>query len=143
MAQAMPTGGRLLCCDISREWTDIARSFWERAGIAERIDLRIAPALDTLRELRNGGRAGTFDMAFIDADKTNYPVYFERCLELVRPGGLLLFDNTLWSGAVADPDDREPDTEGIRELNRILLQNERVSISLVPIGDGLTLVRKR
>jgi predicted O-methyltransferase YrrM len=143
MAQAMPAGGRLTCCDVSVEWTDIARSFWQRACVADRIDLRIAPALDTLRELRDGGQAGTFDMAFVDADKTNYPEYFERCLELVRPGGLLLFDNTLWGGAVADPDDREPDTEGIRELNRTLLGDQRVSISLVPIGDGLTLARKR
>jgi len=143
LVQAMPSDGRLTCCDVSVEWTDIARSFWERAGIAHRIDLRIAPALDTLRELLDGGQAGTFDMAFIDADKTNYPEYFGRCLELVRPGGLLLFDNTLWSGAVADPEDHEPDTEGIRALNSSLLNDERVSISLVPIGDGLTLVRKR
>jgi O-methyltransferase len=143
MASAMAPDGKIVCCDVSEEWTSIAREFWHRAGVSERIDLRIAPALDTLDGLLNDGQAGQFDMAFVDADKTNYPAYYERCFELVRPGGLILFDNTLWSGAVADPADNEPDTQGIRKLNQILFEDERVTISLVPIGDGLTLVRKR
>ena len=143
MASAMAPDGKIVCCDVSEEWTSIAREFWHRAGVSERIDLRIAPALDTLDGLLNDGQAGQFDMAFVDADKTNYPAYYERCFELVRPGGLILFDNTLWSGAVADPADHEPDTQGIRKLNQLLFEDERVTISLVPIGDGLTLVRKR
>ncbi len=143
MAQALPPGGELVCCDIDSDWTDIARSFWRQAGIEDRIHLHLAPALKTLDSLLNQGEAGRFDMAFIDADKTNYMNYYERCLELVRGGGLLLFDNTLWGGAVADPQDREPDTLALRELNDRLHRDERVSISLVPIGDGLTLARKR
>ena len=117
--------------------------FWEKAGVADRIQLRIAPALETLDKLIKEGKAGRFDMAFIDADKTNYSEYFERCLGLLRAGGLLMFDNTLWSGAVADPGDHDDDTEALRELNDTLHRDERVTISLVPIGDGLTLARKR
>jgi predicted O-methyltransferase YrrM len=143
MAQALPPGGELVCCDLSREWTDIAQSFWREAEVDDRITLHLAPALDTLDQLLQRGAAGSFDMAFIDADKPNYLNYYERSLQLVRTGGLLLFDNTLWSGAVADPRDQEPDTLAIRELNDALHRDERVSISLVPIGDGLTLARKR
>ena len=143
MAQAMPETGALICCDVSSEWTNIGRQFWERAGVAERIDLRIAPALETLDNLINVGKAAEFDMAFIDADKTNYLEYYERCLVLLRPGGLIMFDNTLWSGAVADPEDHDDDTEALRVLNHALHRDERVTISLVPIGDGLTLARKR
>lgn len=143
MAQAMPENGALICCDVCSEWTNIGRQFWERAGVADRIDLRIAPALETLDTLIEDGNAGEFDMAFIDADKTNYLEYFERCLDLLRPGGLIMFDNTLWSGAVADPEDHDDDTEALRELNDALHRDERVTISLVPIGDGLTLARKR
>lgn len=143
MASSMPADGRLICCDMSEEWTAIGIPIWERAGVRERIDLRIAPALDTLDELLGSGEAGRFDMAFVDADKTNYVNYYERCLELLRPGGLLMFDNTLWSGAVADPGNQEVDTVALRELNDLLHQDERVGISLVPIGDGLTLARKR
>ncbi|MCG8427332.1 MAG: class I SAM-dependent methyltransferase [Chromatiales bacterium] len=143
MAQVLPEDGELICCDISEEWTDIGRPFWQQAGVAERIDLRIAPALDTLDALVDAGEVEAFDMAFIDADKTNYSNYYERCLMLLRPGGLLMFDNTLWSGAVADPDDQEEDTVALRTLNDRLYRDERVAISLVPIGDGLTLVRKR
>ena len=143
MAQAMPAGGRLICCDINPESTAIAVDFWERAGVRDRIDLRIAPALQTLDKLLSDGAAGGFDMAFIDADKTNYDNYFERCLQLLRPGGLLMFDNTLWNGAVADPEDQAADTLALRALNHRLLGDERVSLSLVPIGDGLTLARKR
>jgi predicted O-methyltransferase YrrM len=143
MASAMPADGRLICCDVNEEWTATGVPFWERAGVRERIDLRIAPALETLDGLIRSGAVGQFDMAFVDADKTNYVNYYERCLELIRPGGLLMFDNTLWSGAVADPDDREADTVALRELNALLHADGRVSISLVPIGDGLTLARKR
>jgi predicted O-methyltransferase YrrM len=143
MAQAMPADGRLVCCDINREWTDIGLDFWVRAGVQKKIDLRIAPAIQTLDDLLNSEEAGCFDMAFIDADKTNYRNYYERCMELLRPGGLLMFDNMLWSGAVADPEDMDEDTLALRELNSMLHQDERVSISLVPIGDGLTLARKR
>jgi len=143
MAQAMPAHGELVCCDVSEEWTDIARRFWRDAGVEERIRLHIAPALNTLDSLIEQGGQGRFDMAFIDADKTNYLNYYERCLALLRQGGLLLFDNTLWDGAVADPDDQDADTQALRELNDRLHEDERVSISLVPIGDGLTLARKR
>jgi predicted O-methyltransferase YrrM len=143
MAQALPPDGELVCCDLSLEWTDIAQSFWREAEVDDRITLHLAPALETLDQLLKGRAAGSFDMAFIDADKPNYLNYYERCLQLVRAGGLLLFDNTLWGGAVADPRDREPDTLAIRELNDALHRDERVSISLVPIGDGLTLARKR
>lgn len=143
MAQALPPGGRITCCDISTEWTDIARDFWQRAGVSDSIELRIAPALQTLDALLDDDAAGSFDIAFVDADKANYPEYFERCLALVRAGGLILFDNTLWNGAVADPSDQSDDTQGIRRLNEQLHADQRVSISLVPIGDGLTLARKR
>ena len=143
MAQALPVDGRIVCCDLSDEWTAIGRSFWKRAGVDQRIDLRIAPALETLDGLIAGGQSGWFDMAFIDADKTHYQDYYERCLELLRPGGLILFDNTLWSGAVADPDDREDDTIALRALNEKLHHDERVALSLLPLGDGLTLAVKR
>ena len=118
-------------------------AFWERAGVRDRIDLRIAPALETLDQLIQVGETGRFDIAFIDADKTNYLNYYERCLELLRPGGLVMFDNTLWGGSVANPTDEDQDTLALRELNDGLHKDRRVSISLVPIGDGLTLARKR
>ena len=143
MAQAMPDQGELVCCDISEEWTEIGRSFWKRAGVEGRIRLQIAPALDTLDGLIEQGGTGQYDMAFIDADKTSYLHYYERCLTLLRDGGLMMFDNTLWNGSVADPDDDEADTRSLRELNDRLYGDRRVSISLVPIGDGLTLARKR
>jgi len=143
LAQAMPADGRLICCDTSEEWTDVARPYWERAGVIERIDLRIAPASETLDALIRGGETSRFDLAFIDADKTGYLSYFERCLELLRPGGLVMLDNTLWGGSVADPTNQEEDTLALRELNDRLHEDPRVSISLVPIGDGLTLARKR
>jgi len=143
MAQAMSGDGELVCCDLSEEWTRIARRFWRAAGVEERIRLRIAPALDTLDGLIERGETGRFDMAFIDADKVNYRNYYERCLVLLRRGGLLLFDNTLWGGAVADAGDQSEDTRALRELNDKLREDERVGISLVPIGDGLTLARKR
>lgn len=143
MAQAMPEYGQLHCCDISTEWTDIARQFWRAAGVEGRIQLHIAPALGTLDGLLEHGHAGTFDMAFVDADKSNYLNYCDRCLQLLRPGGLLLFDNTLWGGAVADAAQQDGDTRALRALNNRLYADERLSMSLVPIGDGLTLARKR
>jgi predicted O-methyltransferase YrrM len=143
MAQALPADGRLLCCDVSEEWTAVARRYWQQAGVHDRIDLRIAPALDTLDALLADGGAGNFDMTFVDADKTNYEAYYERCLQLLRPGGLMLFDNTLWSGRVADPDNHDDDTEALRRMNTRLHTDERVTLSLLPIADGLTLAIRR
>lgn len=143
MASAMPADGKLICCDISEEWTSIGRPFWQEAGVASRIELRIAPAVKTLDQLIQDKQVGSFDMAFIDADKTSYNDYYERCLVLLRPGGLILFDNTLWGGDVADEQVNDEDTVAIRRLNEKLHTDERVSISLVPIGDGLTLAIKR
>jgi predicted O-methyltransferase YrrM len=143
VAQVLPADGRLICCDISDEWTAIGRPFWKEAGVAGRIDLRIAPALETLDSLAREIEMASFDLAFVDADKENYLSYYERCLPLLRPGGLLLFDNTLWDGAVADSEDQSADTVALREFNESLHRDERISLSLVPIGDGLTLARKR
>lgn len=143
LAGAMAPDGHLICCDLSEEWTAIGRPYWQEAGVAERIELRIAPAIGTLDALLASGQAGQFDMAFIDADKTNYENYYERCLQLVRPGGLLMFDNTLWGGSVADEADQDEDTCAIRALNDRLHQDPAVSLSLLPLGDGLSLARKR
>jgi predicted O-methyltransferase YrrM len=143
MAQALPADGQLVCCDLSKEWTSLGIPFWQEAGVAERIDLRLGPALETLKQLQREGLRGRFDLAFIDADKENYADYFEGCLQMVRQGGLIMLDNTLWNGAVADPRDNDPDTLAIRKVNHKLLRDERISLSLVPIGDGLTLARKR
>jgi caffeoyl-CoA O-methyltransferase len=142
-ALALPADGRIVACDVSEEWTAIARRYWERGGVAHKIDLHIAPATSTLDALLLQGQAGTFDLAFIDADKTNYLAYYERALQLLRPGGLVLIDNTLWSGRVADPAVNDPDTVALRELNDTLLRDERVDLSLLPVGDGLTLALKR
>jgi caffeoyl-CoA O-methyltransferase len=143
VASAMGPQGRLVCCDISEEYTAVARRYWQEAGIADRIDLKLGPALATLDTLLAKGEAGKFDFAFIDADKTNYDGYYERTLRLVRPGGLIAIDNVLWDGAVADTTKADEDTVAIRRLNAKLLKDERVAISLVPIGDGLTLARRR
>lgn len=143
MALALPESGRVVACDVSEEWTGVARRYWAEAGVSHKIDLRLAPALETLDALLADGRAGDFDFAFIDADKESYATYFERSLELVRVGGLVAIDNVLWSGKVADPGVTDADTEAIRSLNAQLKDDERVSLSLVPIGDGLTLARKR
>jgi len=143
MALAQPEGGRLVCCDVSVPFTDMARRYWREAGVADRIDLRIGPALDTLDALLAAGRAGTFDLAFVDADKENYLGYHERCLALLRQGGATLFDNVLWSGTVIDPTDDRSSTRAIRELNRALRDDDRIDLVLVPIGDGLTIARKR
>jgi caffeoyl-CoA O-methyltransferase len=143
MALHLPEDGRLVTCDLSEEWTSVGRRYWEEAGVADKIDLRLGPAADTLETLLAEGRAGSFDFAFIDADKGGYETYYELALRLLRQGGLVAIDNTLWEGKVADPEARDPDTEAIRAFNRKLKDDERVTLSLVPIGDGLTLARKR
>jgi predicted O-methyltransferase YrrM len=143
MALALPEDGRLVCCDISEEWTRIARRYWVEAGVEDKIRLHLAPALETLEKLLAQGAASTFDMAFIDADKEHYPEYYEACLKLLRPGGLLLADNTLWSGRVIDAADRNASTEAIRRFNLILHDDERINLSLLPLGDGLTLALKK
>ncbi|HSO06467.1 MAG TPA: class I SAM-dependent methyltransferase [Pelomicrobium sp.] len=143
VALALPEDGRLVACDVSEEWTAVARRYWDRAGVAHRVELRLAPALETLDALLAAGEAERFDFAFIDADKGNYPAYYERCLRLVRRGGLIAVDNTLWYGRVADPENHDPNTEAIRAFNRHVASDDRVDLSLIPIGDGLTLARRR
>lgn len=143
VALALPADGHVLACDISEEYTAIARRHWQLAGVAQKIELVIAPALATLDARLAAGEDGSYDFAFIDADKGGYHAYYERLLRLVRPGGLIAVDNTLWSGAVADPGDRSADTLAIREFNERLLADQRIDLSLVPIGDGLTLARRR
>ncbi len=143
MALAQPDGGRITCCDVSREWTDIARRAWADAGVDDRVDLRLGPAVATLDELLGAGGAGSYDLAFIDADKASYDVYYERSLQLVRSGGLIAIDNVLWSGRVADPADDDEDTTAIRDLNAKIAADERVEIVMVPIADGVTLARIR
>jgi caffeoyl-CoA O-methyltransferase len=143
VALALPEDGRLIACDVSVEYTDVARRYWRLAGVEQRIDLRIGPALATLDGLLASGAAGSVDFAFIDADKENYESYYERSLQLLRPGGLLAIDNVLWGGSVADPSDQRPSTLAIRAINALVAHDQRVSASLVPIGDGLFLVRKR
>lgn len=142
VALALPEDGRLIGCDISREYTDVGRGYWDKAGVGSKIDLRIAPALDTLDALLAEGRGGSFDLAFIDADKTGYDAYYERCLNLLRKGGLIIVDNVLWGGRVTQPA-ADDDTAAMQAFNRKLHHDERIDLSMVPVGDGLTLVRKR
>lgn len=143
VALALPTDGQILACDVSEEFTAIARRYWHEAGVADKIDLRLAPGLETLDQLLATGQAETFDFAFIDADKENYDGYYERSLQLVRPGGLIVIDNVLWSGQVANPQIQDASTQAIRALNKKLHHDERITLSLVPIADGLTLAMKR
>jgi len=143
VAAALPPDGKLIACDISEEFTSVARRYWAKSGIGDRIELRLAPALDTLKSLLADGGAGSFDFAFIDADKTQYDAYYEAILKLLRPGGLVTIDNVLWSGAVADGRKRDADTLALRALNEKLKTDKRISLSMLPIGDGLTLARKR
>ncbi len=143
IALSMPEHGRLICCDTNKQWTTLAQHYWILAGVENKIELRLAPALDTLDGLLSEGQAGQFDFAFIDADKQNYLNYYDRCLQLLRPGGLIAVDNTLWNGAVADPENNESNTQAIRGFNHTIYKDKRISLSLVPIGDGLTLARKR
>lgn len=142
VALALPAEGRILACDISDTWTRVARRYWAEAGVAGKIDLRLAPALQTLDGLIGAGGAGSFDFAFIDADKTSYQAYYERALTLIRVGGLIAIDNTLWEGRVANPTARDVDTQAIRDFNRHLRDDGRVQQCLVPIGDGLSLALK-
>lgn len=143
VAEALPDDGRIIACDVSEEWTSIGRDFWQRAGVADKIDLRIAPAVETLDALLDAGEAGTFDFAFIDADKSSYDAYFERCLTLLRSGGVIGIDNVLWGGAVVDEARQDEDTVAIRALNAKVHDDDRVDAMIMPIGDGLTLAIKR
>ena len=140
IARGLPAGGELLCCDVSEEWTAVARRFWEKAGVADKIELRIAPAAETLRALPE---REDWDLAFIDADKPGYPVYYEEILRRLRRGGLILADNVLWMGRVADPSVQDPATNAIRAFNDLVARDERVDRVMIPLSDGLTLIRKR
>ncbi len=143
VALALPPDGQVVACDISEDYTAVARRYWQQAGVAGKIDLRLAPALETLDALLADNQAGTFDFAFIDADKVSYDAYYERALRLLRPGGLVAFDNVLWQGEVVDPTATNPTVEAIRALNRKLHHDDRIHLSLLPIADGLTLALKR
>lgn len=142
VALALPDDGRVVACDVSEEWTSVARRYWREAGVERKIELHLGPAVETLRRLISEGRRNTFDFAFIDADKANYQAYFDSAVELVRPGGLIVVDNVLWHGQVIDPAVRDEDTIAIRNFNQQLHRDDRVQIALVPIGDGLTLAQK-
>ncbi|MBL8215468.1 MAG: class I SAM-dependent methyltransferase [Bryobacterales bacterium] len=142
VARALPPDGELIACDISEEFTAIARKYWAKAGLADRIHLHLRPATETLEELIAQGQGGQFDLAFIDADKENYDTYYERCLQLVKPGGLILIDNVLWHGDVIDPNKQDIDTLAIRAINEKIRNDARVTCCLLPLGDGLTLARK-
>ena len=143
VAKAMGPSGRVVALDIDKEFTAIARRHWQDAGVADQIDLRLAPAVESLKQLVEAGETGSYDFAFIDADKVNYDAYYEYALKLVRTNGLIAIDNVLWSGHVADPTDQSQDTVALRALNAKIAKDERVTACLIPIGDGLTLARKR
>jgi predicted O-methyltransferase YrrM len=142
IAEALPADGKLIACDVSAEWTAIGRRYWAEAGVADRIDLRLGPAMTTLDAMLGEGLAARVDFAFIDADKVNYDGYYERCLALLRPGGLVLLDNVLWSGAVADARRQDPDTVALRFINQKLHGDKRIDVALLPVGDGVTIARK-
>jgi len=142
VALGLPKDGKVIACDINGEWTKIAKKFWEMAGMSQQIELRLAPAIETLQSLLDAGEAETFDFAFIDADKVNYPNYYELSLKLLRKGGLIAIDNVLWDGKVAEVTIDDKDTTAIRELNKKIHQDQQVEISMLPVGDGLTLARK-
>jgi predicted O-methyltransferase YrrM len=142
IALALPRDGRIVACDLSPEWSDVARRHFEQAGVTDKLDLRLGPALDSLDSLLAAGEAGRFDFAYIDADKESEEAYFERCLQLVRPGGLIAIDNLFWGGRVVDRDQDDPATQAVRALARQLRHDPRVDIALIPIGDGLALARK-
>lgn len=143
VALALPAHGKIVACDVDEEFTAIARRYWQQAGVADKIDLRLAPALETLDQLLSQGEANSFDFAFIDADKSNYDAYYEKALQLVRPGGLIAIDNVLWGGKVADPAVQDSRTQAIRDLNQKIHHDPRVLSVLVPIADGLTLAIKQ
>lgn len=142
VAQAIPADGKIVACDISQQWTDIAKPYWQAAGVAHKIDLRIAPAIETLQQLLSQGAHSSFDFAFIDADKANYDNYYEFSLQLLRSGGVMALDNTLWGGSVADILVQDVDTKAIRAMNNKIVRDKRVEMVQLPIADGLTLVRK-
>ncbi len=143
VALALPADGGLVCCDVSEEWTGLARKYWDEAGVAGKVDLRLAPAADTLDQLLEAGESDAYDFAFVDADKTGYDGYYERLLRLVRPGGLIAFDNTLWHGRVLEENPEDEDTRALQALNEKLAGDERISLCLVPFADGVTLARRR
>jgi caffeoyl-CoA O-methyltransferase len=144
VALALPPDGKIVACDVSADWTAVARRYWAEAGVAHKIDLRLAPAIETLDRLLASGQAGSFDFAFIDADKPNYDGYYERALKLIHAGGLIAIDNVLWGGSVIKPEkDKDENTLAIRALNRKLRDDKRISLSMMPIGDGVTLAWKR
>ena len=143
IALVLPKDGRLVCCDVSEEWTSLASKFWHEAGVAGKIDLRIAPAAETLDQLVADGEEDAFDFAFIDADKSGYDGYYEQLLRLVRPGGLIAFDNTLWGGEVLNLDADDEDTRALQALNAKLAEDERITLCLLPVGDGVTLALRR
>jgi predicted O-methyltransferase YrrM len=143
MALAMPADALVVCCDVSQDWTDIARGYWQRAGVSDNIKLHLQPALQTLDELLQQGGAESFDLAFIDADKENYGLYYERSLQLLRPGGLILIDNVLWEGGVIDDANQDIDTLAIRTLNAALKIDDRIDLAMLAVADGLTLAVKR
>jgi caffeoyl-CoA O-methyltransferase len=143
VALALPEDGQIICCDVSEEWTSLARKYWAEAGVTGKVDLRIAPAAETLDQLLAGGQESTYDFAFVDADKAGYDAYYERLLRLVRPGGLIVFDNTLWGGDVLDTDPSDEDTRALQELNAKLAHDERITLCLLPVADGVTLARRR
>ena len=143
VALALPKDGEVIACDVSEEWTAIGKEKWEQAGVSHKIDLRLGPAVDTLDELIQQGQKGSFDFAFIDADKVNYTAYYEKCLQLIASGGVIAIDNVLWGGSVLDSKRNDEDTKAIRELNDFVALDERVNISMIPIGDGVTLVVKK
>jgi predicted O-methyltransferase YrrM len=143
VARALPADGLLVCCDVSEEWTAVGRRYWAEAGIDDRIDLRIAPAVETLDAMIASGEQATYDFAFVDADKAGYDTYYDRLMELIRPGGLIAFDNVLWGGEVADDGATDTDTRALQALNRRLHDDERITLAMLPIADGVTLARKR
>jgi caffeoyl-CoA O-methyltransferase len=140
VARALPADGKLLCCDVNEEWTSLGRRYWERAGVANKITLKLAPAVETLKALP---ASHTFDFAFIDADKTNYAIYYEEILKRMRPGGLILLDNVLWSGGIIDEARQDPDTQALRKLNDFIANDTRVEAVMLAVADGLTIVRKK
>ena len=143
VALALPEDGYLLACDISEEFTSIGKPYWEEAGVSENIDLQIAPAIETLKSKIEDGESNTYDFAFIDADKINYLNYYELCLDLIRPGGVIAIDNVLWGGSVIDSARTDDDTKAIREINDFIVSDKRVNISMIPVGDGVTLAVKK
>lgn len=143
VAGALPADGKLVACDVSEEYTSVGRPHWNKAGLALKIDLRLGPAVETLDAMIAAGESGQYDMAFIDADKENYGLYYESCLTLLRPGGLILVDNVLWGGRVADPAEQDESTQAIRALTKKMHADERIDFSMLPVGDGLSLAVKR